>query len=150
RIQVAGATYHITSRGNDRAPLYRDEPDYVAFERMLAKVCPTFEWGCHGFCLMPNHYHLMVETPDANLATGMQVLNLSYARWFNWRHGCVGHVFQGPYHAELITEEPHLLECYRYLALNPVRAGLCADPAHWPWTSYRATAGTEPAPRFLH
>jgi putative transposase len=149
RTQIPGGLYHLTSRGNDRAPLYHDEPDYVAFERTFAKVCDRYEWECHAYCVMPNHYHLIVETPEANLAAGMHVLNLSYARWFNWRHGCTGHVFQGPYRDALITEEPHLLECYRYVALNPVRARLCADPADWPWASYRATAGVEPAPPFL-
>jgi putative transposase len=149
RIQIPGGLYHVTSRGNDRATLYYDEPDYASFMRTLAKVCERYAWGCHAYCVMPNHYHLIVETPEANLAAGMHVLNLSYARWFNWRHAHVGHVFQGPYRDQLITTESHLLEAYRYVALNPVRARLVAGPSEWPWTSYRATAGTEPAPSFL-
>ena len=149
RMQIAGGIYHLTSRGNDRAPLYRDQPDYDAFGRMLEKVCDTYEWHCHAYCFMPNHYHLIAETTQPNLAAGMHVLNLSYARWSNWRHHRSGHVFERPYHDELITRDSHLLEAYRYVALNPVRAGLCAGPAGWPWTSYRATAGAESAPGFL-
>jgi putative transposase len=149
RVHVPGGLYHVTTRGNNRAPLYHDEPDYTAFERTFAKVCTRYEWACHAYCLMPNHYHLVVETPEPNLGAGMHVLNLSYARWFNWRHSCIGHVFEAPYRDNPITEEPHLLQTYRYVALNPVRARLCSTPEDWPWTSYRATAGIEPAPSFL-
>ncbi len=149
RVHVPGGIYHVTSRGNDRAPLYYDEPDYVAFERMLANVAGRCEWTCHAFCLMPNHYHLVIETPEPNLAAGMHVLNLSYARWFNWRHAHVGHVFESPYRDNPISGEAHLLQTYRYVALNPVRARLCDAPEDWPWSSYRATAGLEPAVPFL-
>jgi REP element-mobilizing transposase RayT len=150
RIEVAGGFHHVMSRGNQRAPIFLDELDYVAFLRRLSKVIERFEWLCHGFCLMPNHYHLLIETPHPNRGAGMHVLNLSYARHFNWRHGHVGHVFQGPYTTVHITRDAHLMELSRYLAMNPVRAGLVADPADWPWSSYRATAGLEHSPPYLH
>lgn len=149
RIEAAGGLHHVMSRGNGRAAIFLDELDYVALLRRLAKVVERFGWLCHGFCLMPNHYHLLIETPEPNRGAGMQVLNLSYARWFNWRNRRVGHVFQGPYTTVHVTRDAHLMELCRYLAMNPVRAGLAADPADWPWSSYRATAGLERVPPYL-
>lgn len=149
RLQIAGGLYHVMSRGNERAEIFLDDFDYAEFLRRLSKVVEGFEWLCHGFCLMPNHYHLLVETPEPNLSGGMMVLNGSYARYFNWRYSRVGHVFQGPYRDRLIKREPHLIELCRYIALNPVRAKLVDDPADWPWTSYRALAGLERAPSYL-
>ena len=149
RPQIAGGFYHVISRGNTRSSIFKDTGDYVAFLRQLEKTVERFEWLCHGFCLMPNHDHLIVETPEPNLGAGMQVLNLSYARFFNWRYRRVGHVFQGPYRCVHIRREEQLVQTARYVALNPVRAGLVPNPEAWPWTSYRATAGLEPAPAFL-
>jgi REP element-mobilizing transposase RayT len=149
RIEVAGGVYHVTSRGNDRQPIFLDDLDYATLLQWLSKTVERFEWHCHGFCLMPNHLHVLLETPDPNLALGMQVLLGTYARRFNWHHRRVGHVFQGPYHSTLVEREAHLVELSRYLALNPVRAGLAADPADWPWSSYRATAGLERVPPYL-
>jgi len=141
--------YHAYSRGNRRATIFFDDADYATFLRHFESVVERFEWMCHGFCLMPNHYHLLLETPEPNLARGMHVLNLAYARHLNWRYARSGHVFQGPYRSSLVRREPHLIELCRYIALNPVRAGLVAHPADWRWTSYRATAGLEPAPPYL-
>jgi hypothetical protein len=98
---------------------------------------------------MPNHYHLLLETPEPNLARGMQVLNLTYARYFNWRYARPGHVFQGPYRSRLVLREAYLVELCRYIVLNPVRARLVANPEGWRWTSYRVTAGHETAPTYL-
>jgi len=149
RFEVTGGLHHIFCRGNQRDPIFLDDLDYAALLRRLAKVVERFGWLCHGFCLMPNHYHLLIETPEPNRAAGMQVLNLSYARWFNWRERRVGHVFQGPYGCVHVTSDAHLMELCRYIVMNPVRARLVPDPADWPWSSYRATAGLEDAPRFL-
>jgi len=149
RIQIADGLYHVFSRGNQRDEIFADEADYVTFLRGFSKTVEQFEWLCHGFCLMPNHYHLLLETPEPNLAAGMHVLNLSYARYFNWRTRRVGHVFQGPYRDRHITREAYLIELCRYIALNPVRAHLVDDPAEWPWSSYRALAGLERAPSYL-
>jgi putative transposase len=149
RIEVAGGLYHVTSRGNARQPIFLDDFDYATFLQWLSKTIERFEWRCHGFCLMPNHFHLMLETPDPNLALGMQLLIGTYARRFNWRYRRAGHVFQGPYHSTMVEREPHLLELCRYIAMNPVRADLVADLADWPWSSYRATAGLERVPPYL-
>ena len=146
---MAGGLYHVTSRGNARGAIHKDDADYATYLRHVAKVVERFDWRCHSFCLMPNHEHLMIETPEPNLAAGMHVLNLAYARFFNWRYRRVGHVFQGPYGAVPILTEGHLLAVVRYVVLNPVEAGLVADPADWRWTSHRATAGLEPPPDFL-
>jgi REP element-mobilizing transposase RayT len=132
RVQI----FHVTSRGNAQDAIFRDDLDYVSFLRMLAPVIPQFDWSCYAFCLMPNHYHLLLESTDPTISSGMHLLNGRYARRFNARHGRVGHVFQGPYHAEPVTRDEHLLEVCRYIALNPVRAALCADPGEWPWSSY--------------
>lgn len=146
---VAGGIYHVTSRGNRREPLFLDDYDFHGLVRQLARTIERFGWRCHAYCLIPNHYHVLVETPEPNLSHGMLVLNGSYARRFNTRYGTVGHVFQGPFRAAMVQRDEHFLETGRYIALNAVRAGLCTDPSHWPWSSYRALAGYEPAPPFL-
>lgn len=149
RIQFPGALYHITSRGDGREIIYLDDRDRTVFLGVLKHVCARFNWVCHGYCLMPNHYHLLVETPDANLALGMRQLNGMYTQRFNRRHGRVGHVFQGRYHAVVVQKESHLLEVARYIVLNPVRAGLARSARSWRWSSYRATAGLANPPAWL-
>jgi REP element-mobilizing transposase RayT len=150
RIQFPGALYHVTSRGDGREVIYRDDRDRTAFLAVLAHARERFNWVCHGYCLMTNHYHLLVETPDANLALGMRQLNGMYTQRFNQRHARVGHVFQGRYHAVLVQKESHLLEVARYIVLNPVRAGLTRSPHDWRWSSYRATAGLSDTPAWLY
>jgi REP element-mobilizing transposase RayT len=147
---VADGIYHVTSRGNRRETIFFDDYDYAGFLRRLGQTVERFGWLCHSYCVLPNHYHLLVETPEPNLSRGMLVLNGAYARRFNTRYSQVGHVFQGPFSCELVHRDEHFLECCRYIALNPVRAGLCRHPGDWRWSSYRALAGLEPAPSFLH
>lgn len=106
-------------------------------------------WRCHAYCLLTNHYHLLIETPEPTLADGMHCLNGRWARWFNKRYSRVGHVFQGPYGAECVSTDEHLLELFRYISLNPVRAGLCEAPEDWPWSSFAATVGLAEPPSFL-
>ena len=149
RIQYPGALYHVTSRGDGREAIYLDDRDRTAFFGVMAHVCKRFNWVCHSYCLMTNHYHLLVETPDANLALGMRQLNGMYTQRFNRRHGRVGHVFQGRYHAVIVQKDSHLLEVARYIVLNPVRAGLAASARGWRWSSYRATAGIADPPAWL-
>ncbi len=149
RIQFPGALYHVTSRGDGKEAIYRDDRDRTAFLAVLAHTCKRCNWVCHGYCLMTNHYHLLVETPDANLAPGMRQLNGMYTQRFNRRHVRVGHVFQGRYHAVLVQKESHLLEVARYIVLNPVRAGLARSPRDWRWSSYRATADLADTPAWL-
>jgi REP element-mobilizing transposase RayT len=149
RICVPGGVYHVIARGNERAAIYRDDADRFRFLRTLAHVVDRFGWLCHAYCLMGNHYHLVVETTRPNLPTGIQQLNGPYAQRFNERHGRCGHVFQARYRSILVEKDSHLLALCRYVVLNPVRAGLCPRPDAYYWSSYQATAGQAPAPRFL-
>lgn len=149
RLQYPGALYHVTSRGNARGLLFHDDFDRRAFLAFLATVVARHGWLCHAYCLMGNHYHLVIETPRSNLALGMQRLNGVYAQAFNRRHNRVGHLVQGRYKAVIVEKERHLLELCRYVVLNPVRAGLCATASGWAWSSYRACVGEAPVASFL-
>ncbi len=141
RIEFDGAVYHVTSRGNARRPIYKDVPDRAKFLDLLEKTNKKHNWLCHAYCLMNNHYHLIIETPDGNLSAGMRQLNGVYTQTYNRRHRKVGHVFQGRYKAIVIEKESHLLEVCRYVVLNPVRARIIEHPQAWKWSSYMATAG---------
>ena len=146
RIQFPGAVYHVTSRGNARQRIYLDDQDRRRFLAILSHVVDRYDWLCHAYCLMDNHYHLILETPKPNLALGMRQLNGMVTQAYNRRHRKVGHLFQGRYHAILLEKESYLLELCRYVVLNPVRAKAVRDPGQWRWSSYRATAGAaEPA-----
>ncbi|MGH3130128.1 MAG: REP-associated tyrosine transposase [Gaiellaceae bacterium] len=149
RLQPAGGIFHLTTRGNRRGEIVRDDEDCGEFVALLEDVISRFDWRCHSYCLMTNHYHLLVETTNENLSMGMHRLNGFHARRFNRRHGLTGHLFERRFHSILVESEFHLLELCRYIVLNPVRAGLCASPADWPWSSYRAAAGLAPAAPFL-
>ena len=149
RLEFAGALYHVTSRGDRRELIYEDDADRRLFLLLLDQVCEKHNWLCHAYCLMNNHYHMLIETPDANLSKGMQQLNGIYTQRFNNNHGRVGHVFQGRYKAILVEKEAYLLELARYIVLNPVRAGMVKKVNDWPWSSYRATAGQSAAPSCL-
>ncbi len=141
RIQFEGAVYHITSRGNARQDIFLDDEDRSAFLEVLAEAVTRYGWICHGYCLMSNHFHLLIETPLPNLSRGMQFLNGVYTQKFNRHHERFGHVLQGRYKAILVEKESHLLELARYIVLNPVRAGAVRSAKDWPWSSYRATSG---------
>ncbi len=149
RLQCEHALYHVTSRGNARQAIVKTQADRQAFLDGLAQVVDRFGWRCHAYCLMNNHYHLLVETPNPNLSQGMRQLNGPYTQGFNRRHRRVGHVFQGRFKAILVERESHLLELCRYVVLNPVRARMVEHPEDWTWSNYRATAGLEPCPPFL-
>lgn len=141
RIEYPGALYHVTSRGNARKKIFRDDQDKENFLYRLASVVKRYNWLCHAYCLMDNHYHLMIETPDANLSKGMRQLNGIYTQRYNKRHGKTGHVFQGRFMALLVQKDSYLLELSRYVVLNPVRARIVEYPKDWKWSSYLATAG---------
>ncbi len=149
RIQVAGGIYHVTARGNRRQAIFCDDTDYARFLELLNLVVSRYGWRCHAYCLMPNHVHLVVETPEPNLSAGMQRLNGTYAQWFNLRYGYSGHLFQGRFYGELVESTYHLLELARYVVLNPVRAGLCRDASGWRWSSFRAFVGDARRAAFL-
>lgn len=143
RIEYPGAVYHITNRGNDKKAVFKDDQDRETFLKILAHVNKRYHWLCHGYCLMDNHYHLIIETPDGNLSLGMRQLNGVFTQARNKRYNKTGHLFQGRYKAILIQKDTHLLEVCRYVVLNPVRARMVGQPKDWAWSSYRATAGKE-------
>jgi putative transposase len=126
--------------------------DHVDREKFLAlvdEVVQRRQWSCRSYCLLSTHYHLLVLTPEPDLAAGMQYLNGRYAQWANWRRVEPGHVFGGRYGSRMVTTEAHALEVHRYIALNPVRAGIVRDPLDWPWGSLPALLGHRKPPRFL-
>jgi len=149
RIEYPGAVYHITTRGNAYQDVFLDDTDREEFLEILEQTVDRFNWLCHAYCLMTNHYHLLIETVDPTLSRGMRQLNGVYTQAFNRRHEQVGHLFQGRYKAILVEKEAYLLELSRYIVLNPVRAKMVKKPEEWEWSSYRATAGLEGAPSFL-
>ena len=134
RIEFPGAVYHVTSRGNERKAVFRDDQDRKMFLDTLKGVTLRYNWLCHAYCLMENHYHLLIDTPDGNLSIGMRQLNGIYTQRFNKRHGRVGHLFQGRFKAVLVRKDSHLLEACRYVVLNPVRAGRVQRPEEWIWS----------------
>jgi putative transposase len=137
RPNIAGGLYHVVSRGVRRLPLYEDAIDYHRFLLLFREVAKDLSWTSHVRCQMPNHFHLVLETPEPNLSAGMQRLNSRYAQWFNWRHGYVGHAVESRFFSVLIESNAHFLEVARYVLLNPVRAGLCCHPREWPYSSFR-------------
>ena len=148
RIEYPGAVYHVTSRGDERKAIFGDDCDRESFLNSLHKVVKRYNWLCHAYCLMGNHYHLIIETPDGNLSLGMRQLNGVYTQLFNKRHDRVGHLFQGRYKAILVQKDSHLQETCRYVVLNPVRAQMVEKPDQWIWSSYSATTGqSKPHPR---
>ena len=144
REEVEGGIVHAFARGNAKQPIYFDDADREAYLRILGLVIKKRRWRCLAYCLMDNHVHLLLETPEANLAAGMQSLHGVYAQTFNERHDRVGHLFQGRYGSVRITTDSHLWTTVRYIALNPVAAGLSTRPAEWKWSSYCALGAGMP------
>ena len=149
RIELAGGLYDVTSRGDGREDIYGGDEDRQAWLELFGNVCVRFNWRCHAYCQMSNHYHLVLETPEGNLAQGMRQLNGVYTQQVNRRYGKTGHVFQGRYKAILVDKDSYLLELARYVVLNPVRAAMVKDARDWPWSSYRAMIGETPLPSWL-
>lgn len=149
RLEHPGALWHITSRGNERRPIYYDDEDRRRFIRFMAHTVSVRRWVLHAWVLMTNHYHLLLETPEVGLSIGMKWLNETYVDYFNRRHSRVGHLFQGRFKSILVEKEGHLLELIRYLVLNPVRSGTVVSPAEYPWSNYHATSGDAAAPSWL-
>ena len=141
RLEFPGAVYHVTARGDRQEPIFEGDDDRVAFLELLAKEVRQQGWLLYAFCLMGNHYHLLLETPEPNLVRGMRRLNGVYTQAFNHRHDRAGHVLQGRYKAILVDKDSYLLELCRYVVLNPVRAQMVSAVGEWPWSSYLATAG---------
>lgn len=149
RIEYPGAVYHVTSRGNARADIFEDDSDRRLFLSILGQVVKRFNWICHAYCLMTNHYHLLIETPDGNLSAGMRQFNGVFTQAFNRNHGRDGHFFKGRFMAILVEKESHLLELCRYVVLNPVRAVMVKQPGDYNWSSYLATLGKQEKPEWL-
>lgn len=149
RIELAGGLYHVTSRGDGREAIYFEDGDRLKWLEVLGEVCERFNWRVHAWCQMTNHYHLVIETPEANLAQGMRQLNGVYTQHVNRAHKRVGHVFQGRYKAILVERDSYLLELARYVVLNPVRAGMVKGPRQWRWSSYRSMVSSTEAPSWL-
>ena len=149
RLELAGALYHITSRGDAREDIFLSDDDRLAWLDALAQVCKRFNWVCHAYCQMTNHYHLLIETPEANLSKGMRQLNGVYTQRFNRTHGRVGPAFQGRFKAILVHKDSYLLELARYVVLNPLRAKRVRRLERWRWSSFPATCGQAAKPDWL-
>jgi REP element-mobilizing transposase RayT len=141
RVQIAGGIYHVTARGNGRQAICQDDDDRLRFLVIRDRVVRRYKWRLHAYCLMTNHFHLLLETPEPNLSAGMQRLNSAYATYFNMRFAHVGHLFQQRFASRLIESEEYFVEVLRYIAFNPVRAGLCEHPSDWPWSSFHGAHG---------
>ncbi|HEY2094570.1 MAG TPA: transposase [Thermoanaerobaculia bacterium] len=149
RTDFPGAVHHVTSRGNERRPIFIDDRDREMFLEFLGRAVKRFGWSLTAYVLMTNHFHLVVQTPEPNLSRGMHWLNTAYVVWFNRRHERSGHLFGGRFKAFLIEKETYFTTVLRYVVLNPVRANMVARPEDYRWSSYRGTAGLESAPEWL-
>lgn len=149
RLEFPGALYHVTARGNPQQDIFLDDEDRQQFLAVLARVVSRFHLLLHAYCLMDNHFYLVVETPEGNLSKAMRQLNGVYTQAFNRRHQRVGHVLQGRFKAIIVDRDSYLLELCRYVVLNPVRAKTTRKADTYPWSSYRATAGQDPTPPYL-
>ena len=138
REEMEGGVFHVFARGNGRRRIFFGDADRQRYLAMLAHTVTRARWRCLAYCLMDNHVHLLVETPRPNLGYGMQRIHGDYARWLNRRTGSCGHVFQGRYGATRMTVEPQLWITARYIAHNPVEAGLVTTADDWPWGSHAA------------
>ncbi len=149
RIQYADALYHIYTRGIFNQPLFINEHDYENFTNLLSITQRRYNFRVFSYCLMTNHYHVLLATPDANLALGMQYLNGVYAMGFNEKNGRYGHVMQGRYNYRVVESESYFCKVARYIALNPVNAAIVEQPSEWKFSSYRAVTGLDSNPDFL-
>jgi putative transposase len=141
--------YHVVTTGNNGGRIVHDSIDCRMFRHDLDRAAEKYDWEVWAWCLMTNHFHLVVRTPTGGLSEGMQRLNGNNGRRMNRRHGRDGHLVRNRFFAKAIESEAHLDASVSYVARNPVKAGLCRTAASWPWSSYRATIGLEPAPRWL-
>jgi REP element-mobilizing transposase RayT len=138
RVEYEGAVYHVTARGNERRKIFFTEVDYTKFVKYLTESKKKFNINIHCYVLMSNHYHLIIETPEANLSKAMHYINSSYTTYINVNKKRSGHLFQGRYKSIIIDADNYLLELSRYIHLNPVRAGMVQKPADYQYSSYSA------------
>jgi putative transposase len=149
RIQVPGGVYHINAGATHGGLIFHDNSDRARWLQLLGLVVEACSWECFMYCLLSNHFHLVIRINEPTMAAGMQYLNARHAESFNHRYGRRGHAFGARYHSELIETPSHALEVSRYVPLNPVRAGLCRTPEEWPWSSFAATVGLKRGPSWL-
>lgn len=149
RRETPDGVVHVTSRGNRRQDIYLDVIDRHRFNAEVAEACARFGVVCLAYCQMRNHYHMLLKAAQRDLSRMLHRVNGVYAQAFNRRHGMDGHLFQDRFHGAAVLSDVHLLLLFRYILMNPVRAGVCASPEEWRWSSYRATVGLERAPSFL-
>ncbi len=145
RLEYENAVYHVTSRGNRREHIFLSARDRCVFLKKLDDTLEKFSFVCYAYCLMGNHYHLLLRTPRPNLARGMHYLNASYTNWFKVKHSLVGVVFQGRYKAILVDEDVYAKTLAAYIHLNPVRAGIVHDVSRYPWSSYLIITQSRPS-----
>jgi putative transposase len=149
RLQVAGGLYHITAHSNVGRVVFRDDEERAQFLAVLELGVTRCGWSCRSYCLLSTHFHLLIATPEPDLSAGMQYVNGRYAQWANWHRGERSHVLEGRFRSVLVETESHALEIHRYIALNPVRAGIVRDAEEWRWSSLRAILGRDRPPPFL-
>lgn len=149
RIQFHGALYHVCSRGDRQEPIFEQDNDRHMFMDVLGEAASKYDLLFLAYCLMGNHYHLVMQTRLPNLSETMQFINGVYTQRYNRRHSTCGHVFQGRFNANLIGRDEYMKEACRYVELNPVRAKLVRDPHEWEWSSYRAHIGLATCPPWL-
>ncbi len=138
RTDLPDGYFHVTTRGVDGCPIFGDDTDRVRFLGLLREAVARYAWEVFAFCLMTNHYHLVVATIRANLSDGLHRLNGVYAQRFNRRHKRTGHLFGDRFASHVIDSEHHLAAACEYIVQNPVRAGLCEHTEDWPWSAMRA------------
>ena len=150
RLQIPGGLYHVTGRGNRRSVIFQDDHDRREFLRIFSQATAFYGLRTIALCLMGNHYHTLLETPEPNLSEAVQFLNGVYAQHSNRRHRQTGHLFEARFGAQIVQRETHLIRAARYVVRNPVEAHLIKDAVSWPWSTYRATAGLEAPPEWLN
>jgi len=149
RIAFPGAFYHITARGNERKAVFKSKQDRERFLEYLETATERYQAVIHAYCLMGNHYHLLLETPAGNLSQIMHHINGAYTTYFNVKRARNGHLFQGRYKAIVVEKDEYAKELSRYIHLNPVRAKMVLTPEQYAWTSYRFYIGKEKVPPWL-
>jgi len=149
RIEYEGAFYHITARGNEKKTIFRSDHDLTRFLALLQRMHERYRILVHAYVLMANHYHLILETPKANLISTLHDLNTAYTNYFNRRYNRTGHLFQGRYRSLIVEKDAYLLQLSRYVHLNPVRAGVVNRPEDYHWSSYPTYLSTKPRPEWL-
>jgi REP element-mobilizing transposase RayT len=150
RVEYEHAFYHVISRGHRRENIYRNDGDRKKFLNKLSLVAERLQLKIHAYVLMSNHYHLLVETPQANIVKAMHDLNAGYANWYRTKYGLIGSIFQGRYKAIIVEKDEYLLVLSAYIHLNPVRAGMVKQPGEYVWSSYRSYSGENKPPLFLY